>query len=110
MKDNQPLYENIAQSISNQLKLSYIQYVNKGAFKEVYELTDNDKLQYALKVFNPHKCNIIRKDREIDSMKKCNCKNIALLYEHGNYKDKGILYFFTLEEYMSRVIIFPTPG
>lgn len=98
---NTPHLQTSASLIASKLSLSIVGFVEKGAFKETYEVIDKKRISFALKVLDPTKCNLARSEREIEAMERCNSPLIAKLYNHGNFSEpNGNKYYFILEEYL----------
>jgi len=89
----------IAQSICDIKKLKLINYVNKGAFKQVFRVETIQGEPYALKIIR-NNISSQRTDREVNAIQRCNHYNIARLFAVDTHSLDGNKYIFTLEEFL----------
>lgn len=100
MPDNAQFKE-IAVSICCELGLTMPSFIGAGAFKETYFTTDMEGQQFALKVFNPKKCNRSRADREIQAVQQCNSPFIGKLHNWGEHQTvANNVFLYVMEEYL----------
>lgn len=96
-----PTLEQIAVEYAEKNRLTDVVFKGKGNFKETYRATTHDGEFVALKILDPQKCSLVRSQREMQSMKRCDTPLIAKLYDHGSFSAKnGQTYYFCIEEYM----------
>lgn len=97
----EPLFKEIAISIVNKHNLQYVDYVDKGAFKETYHVIGDKGKDIALKIFDPSKCSLTRSSRELAAARRCNSPYIAKLIDNGTFKtSNGTEILFCLEEFL----------
>lgn len=72
--------------------------VGSGAFKTTFKISDNSNHLMALKIFG-NNSNLIRVDREIETMKRLNHPNIAKVYEIDKVTIQGKEYKYCIEEF-----------
>lgn len=94
-----PFFEDIAKEIVTAKQLAFISFEKSGAFKETYRIQGGSNL-LALKVLDPQKCDILRTQREISSILKCDSPYIGKLYDHGDFiSTNGGSYKYFIEEF-----------
>jgi serine/threonine protein kinase len=74
-------------------------YIGAGAFKEAYRVVDARGGPFALKIFDPSKCDIARAEREIISMRRCSSPYIGKFIDSGVSVFNGMSYLYVLEEF-----------
>ena len=90
--------ENIAIEICNLRGYTFRGRVGAGGFKTTFKISDKKNNFMALKIFGKNS-NLIRMEREIDTMKRLNKPNIAKLYEIDKVNIQGQEYNFCIEEF-----------
>jgi len=98
---NQPRFEKIAKEICKKNSLSKPSFIGAGAFKEAYLTQMNGDIDATLKVFDPHKCNLCRAEREIVSMQQCESIYIGKIYSWGTFNLDNHSFLYIIEEYLS---------
>jgi len=94
-----PRFEGVAILVCAVEALSQPTYIGFGAFKEAYRAVDENGVPFAVKIFDPAKCDVARAEREIDSMGRCKSPFIGKFYRSGGINDKGVVYLYVIEEY-----------
>jgi len=95
-----PELTTIAESVAVQLGLGGVAFCGKGAFKETFRTEDKDGKAIALKLVDRAKIDLVRTEREISALKRCDSPRIAKVYGTLTYQapDKRI-FDVVLEEF-----------
>ncbi|MEX1138030.1 MAG: serine/threonine-protein kinase [Bacteroidota bacterium] len=97
------MFKTAAESFRKSNGLLSAQFVGRGAFKETFRVRNRKGKIFALKIYDPEKCDLARSEREINAVRKCNSRLIARLFEYGDFftEEGKRKFFFCLEEYLS---------
>lgn len=98
-----PLFRSAAESFRKSNGFQSAQFVGRGAFKETFRLRNRKGKVFALKIYDPEKCDLARSEREINAVRKCNSPLIARLFEYGDFfiEEGKRKFFFCLEEFLT---------
>jgi len=88
----------VARSICASKELTFGQFVGGGAFKQVFQVEQEDNEVYALKVVAEA---TRRTSREIEALQLCDHPNIARLFEVGTHTYQGNSYDYLIEEFLA---------
>ena len=91
----------VAEALAAAKGFTQLEYVGHGAFKETYRVVDRSNALFAVKLFDPEKCDLVRSDREIDALLRCDSPLIARLIDHGSLPYSGMVFLYSVEEYLS---------
>jgi serine/threonine protein kinase len=92
--------EQIARKICTRRRLRFLQRVGEGAFKQTFQVVDQDGVPAALKVYKSTGSNK-RDHREISAMLRCKHPNIARLISVETYAYQSRKYIAITEEFLS---------
>jgi len=99
MKES-PKFIKIAKKICPKKGIGFLNYVNRGSFKETFKVEEKSGKFVALKIFDPAMCDLDRAKREINAMIECSSPFIGKLQQFASYKTvAGKKYYSSLEEF-----------
>lgn len=76
-----PELTTVAELVAVQLGLRGVAFCGKGAFKETFRTEDKDGTVIALKLVDRAKTDLVRTEREISALKRCDSPRIAKVYD-----------------------------
>jgi serine/threonine protein kinase len=90
----------IAELIACELGLTGVAFCGKGSFKETFRVSDKSGKFVALKLVDRAKIDLVRTEREIEALKRCNSPHIAKFIDTRNFKmADGRVFDVVLEEF-----------
>jgi serine/threonine protein kinase len=90
----------IAELVASELGLTGVTFCGKGAFKETFRVSDKGGKFVALKLVDRAKIDLVRTEREIAALKRCNSHRIAKFIDTRNFKmPDGRIFDVVLEEF-----------
>jgi serine/threonine protein kinase len=96
-----PELTGVAEQAANHLGLTDVVFCGKGAFKETFRSKSKEGNSIALKIVDRTKIDLVRTEREIDALKRCNSPRIAKLIDARDFKaDDGRIFDVVLEEFL----------
>jgi serine/threonine protein kinase len=96
-----PELTNVAELVAAQFGLRNLAFCGKGAFKETFRAEDKDGKVHALKLVDRAKIDLVRTEREISALKRCDSPRVAKVFDTRKFQapDKRI-FDIVLEEFL----------
>jgi serine/threonine protein kinase len=95
-----PELAGVAELVAQQLGVKNAVFCGKGAFKETYRVEDEDGKPMALKLVDRAKTDLLRTEREIGALKRCNSPRVAKVLDVQTFRTKDKRIFdVVLEEF-----------
>jgi len=95
-----PELTEIAKLIAGEMGLTDVHFCGKGAFKETFRVKDKNQRFCALKLVDRTKIDLVRTEREIEALKRCDSQRVAKFFGTRNFTSPdGRLFDVMLEEF-----------